>query len=195
MKLLLTFAMSLLAIAAFAANSAAETQQIKIVVDTGAGDEPVTIELDSDKLGFSLSDLADGESRSVVDESGQTVLITRHGDDFQIDVDDQKFEIPAIGGDDVEQLIITDSDATDVDVRIIKRGGPMGHKGPDDIVIVSGKALDQSVKDDITAVLTAAGNTGQITFVDRSEHEHHMGGLHEGKHHVKIIRKTIEQTP
>ena len=203
MKLVAAAMFSLLSIAIIASAGEIEKQQMKIVVSNDKGDTPVMVKLDSDNMGFSLSNLADGETRSVVDENGQTVLVTRNGDNFELDVSGQKIALPGephmSDMHEVEHkkhVFIKEGGGSNVDVRVIKLGGKTAVGNPDDITIISGKALGQSVKDGISSVLTSAGHAGQIVFIDGSELSDEDGAatwMTDGEH-VKVIRKTIEVT-
>lgn len=198
MRLIITLLLSLLSVMAIAADAGIEKQQIKVIVTADAETAPVNVTLDSDELGFSLTDLADGETRSVVDSNGQTVLVTRDGDNFRIDIDGQKIDLPGLTNiqeNGTEHIVINADTDSDVNVRVIKVGKSADIPNPDDIIIFSGKPLDQSVIDGINSVLTSAGNTGQVTFIDGSDSKLHSGAASDGEHHVKILRKTLEVTP
>ena len=74
---ILSLAMALgLATTAFAGEQM--KMKIAVVEDDGHGD--IRIELDSDDIGFNLEELQEGESRSIVDKSGQSIVVTRKAD-------------------------------------------------------------------------------------------------------------------
>ena len=66
-------------------------------------------------------------------------------------------------------------------------GRDVGHPPPfikDGVVIISGDGIDDATQEIIRNALEAAGEDGEIRFVDRE--------TSGGPHHVKIIRKKAE---
>ena len=70
-------------------------ERIIKVVKTG-GDSDIHIEIDSNDMGFNLDDLQVGESRSVVDDDGRSILVTRSDDGFSFTVDGKTIDLPAL---------------------------------------------------------------------------------------------------
>jgi hypothetical protein len=85
-----------LALGLAATAFAGEETHMKIAVVKDDGDGDVRIELDSDDIGFNLDELQVGESRSVVDKSGQSILITRTTAGYTFDVDGETIDMPLI---------------------------------------------------------------------------------------------------
>lgn len=152
-----------------------EKTRMVIVVDDDTDGEETRVELDSRDLGFSLRDLQVGESRSVVDSQGRSILITRLDDGFEIDVDGKKVDLPAFhGGHHREHMAMVHPHAA-VPIH-----------GPDGILIISGESVDEATRQQITALLEAAGHTSGVRFID---HE----SAKSGQHRIKIVEKRIDK--
>jgi hypothetical protein len=176
----------LLAAAALAGEE--HEMKIEIAVDDGAS-APTVIRLDSDAMGFKLHELQEGESRSVVDDTGQSVLVTRMADGFVFDVDGKKIKVPSMHDDHMAYVSVDadrDSDM-DIDVRVMKRIEVKGDANSDDVTIISGKTLDDSTKEAIRSVLISAGHAGKTLFLDGSELHGDYTMLH-GSDSVREIR-------
>ncbi len=100
-----------LAAAAFAGDEAKMKMSVVVIDDSADGE--VRIELDSDDLGFDLHSMQEGESQSVVDKSGRTILISRSADSFTIDVDGKTIDLPVLDGEHHGAMWI--GDGSDVD--------------------------------------------------------------------------------
>ena len=151
---------------------AGEEHEMKIEIAVADGQSaPTVIRLDSDAMGFKLHELQEGESRSVVDDTGQSVLVTRMADGFVFDVDGKKIKVPGMHDDHMAYVSVDadrDSDM-DIDVRVMKRIEVKGDANSDDVTIISGKTLDDSTKEAIRSVLISAGHAGKTLFLDGSE--------------------------
>ncbi len=166
----LTILITSVLLAAVALAGEEHEMKIEIAVDDGAS-APTVIRLDSDAMGFKLHELQEGESRSVVDDAGQSVLVTRMADGFVFDVDGKKIKVPGMHDDHMAYVSVDadrDSDM-DIDVRVMKRIEVKGDANSDDVTIISGKALDDSTKEAIRSVLISAGHAGKALFLDGSE--------------------------
>jgi len=159
----------LLAFGTTIAQEVEKKMEIKVMVADG-NDEPATVHWSSEDLDFDLQDLDVGEARTIESESGKTVTITRAEEGFSFDVDGKSVMMPGMGIHGTHMAFVDDGaihEAIDIDVetdvRVMK-----GHH-PDGVTIVSGKPLDQSVKDSIRSVLISAGNDEEVTFIDGSE--------------------------
>lgn len=191
----------LLAVAAFAGEERSE--QIKVVVKTDDGSGPVKIELDSDSMGFALNDLKEGESRTILDEGGKTVIIKRAGEDYEFTVDGKTIELPVAHqghGEGMQHVFMVradvDGEATgeqEVDVQVIRLKDDGAKGGPEDILIFSGNPLSDSVKEDIRSVIRKSGHDGDVNFIDRSDAGDNASEWHsaDGKK-VKIIKRKVE---
>ena len=138
-------ATALFATAAFSGDKTHHKMEIKVVSDDGNGESVVV--LDSDTLGFDMHEMQVGENRSVVDENGRAVLITRKEDGFALDVDGKTIDLPPIRGHHGVH------GASDVDVRVM-RAHPGGEPtGMDGVLILSGEKIDAATQDLIRTAL------------------------------------------
>ena len=154
------------------------------VAHDGAGlHEAVEVRLDSKSMGFDLEEMQVGETRSVVDESGRTILITRQEDGYNFNVDGKSIDIPEV---DSSYATWVGDENIDVEVHDTAAHSMAMIDGSDDIIIISGTTLDDSTKDSIRAVLQSAGHSEEVKFID--------GGEHDGERHVKVIKKRVART-
>jgi len=156
-----------------------------IVAEDGAG-ETTNFSWSGTDADFDLQDMQVGESRSIIDESGQSILITRETDGFKIDVDGKTImmpEMPGIGAHSTSMAFVDGGDM-DIDVQVIGHGAFMTSGGPEGVTIITSDALDDSTKASIEAILQSAGRDDKIIFIDSS-------GGSDGEH-VRIIRKRVE---
>ena len=168
---------------------AGEQMKMKIAVVEDDGHDAIRIELDSDDIGFNLEELQEGESRSIVDKSGQSILVTRKADGFTFDVDGKTIDMPMLGGDH-DSLVWTDEDGdTDVDVHIMRKAMFMGEDHMGSTMIMSAKPIDEATQQIIKSALESSGHDSDVSFVTHGAH--HAAG-HDGAHQVKVIRKVIE---
>ena len=173
-----------------------EEREMKIVIQGMSDDDSTSFHWISDDSGFDMQNMQVGETHSIVDESGRSVLITRQEDGFELDIDGKKTVIPDMGAHGM--AIATGSDfTTNVDVEVIAdhqmiaaheagsvaimSGGPHEASG---VTIISHEPLDASVRESIKSVLMSAGRDDGVTFIDGS-------GSSDG-HQVRIIKKQIE---
>ncbi len=172
----------------FAAAALAEPEkriEIRLATDTDGAHEATEIRLSGAEMDFDLHDMQIGENRSVVDESGRTILITRQEDGYDFNVDGKTIEVPSLHGD---YSTWVSNDMTDVDVEVHATGAHqmmMMGDDADGIFIISGKPLDASTQASIRAVLQSAGHDTEVQFID--------GGHTSGERHVKVIKKTVTQ--
>lgn len=172
MKLLKLAVLALLM--TFGAAQAQEVEkkmEFKVVV-AGDGNESSEMHWESHNMDFDLQDLAVGETRSIESESGQAVTVTRSEDGFDFNIDGETVSLPHMGPH-ARHMAFADTDGTheNVDVRVIRRGPPHPARphSPDGVTIISGKPLDDSVKDSIRSVLISAGNNEEVTFIDGND--------------------------
>jgi len=163
---------ALIVLLAFGTTMAQEVEkkmEIKIKVADG-NDETSAVHWSSDDMDFDMQELEVGETRTIESESGKTVTITRAEEGFNFDVDGKSVMMPDMGVHGTHMAFVDDGamrEAIDVDVETDVRVMQAHH--PDGVTIVSGKPLDQSVKDSIRSVLISAGNDEEVTFIDGSE--------------------------
>jgi len=164
------------------ATTLAETEkQMKIHVATdGVGHEATEIRLSGADMDFDLQDMQVGETRSVVDESGRSVLITRQEDGFEFNIDGKVINMPDMHG---EFATLVNHEIEDGEVHKMRAHKMVMADGDNDIMIVSGTPLDSSTQDSIRAVLQSAGHDADVKFID--------GGAGGGEHQVKVIRKQV----
>lgn len=173
-----------------------EEHEMNIVVQGMSGDDSTSLHWVSDDSGFDMQNMQVGETHSIIDESGRSVLITRQEDGFEFNIDGKKMVVPDMG--EHGWALTGGSDfTTNVDVEIIAdhqmmsaheagsvaimSGGPHEASG---VTIISHEPLDESVKESIKSVLLSAGRDDGVTFIDGS-------GDSDG-HQVRIIKKQIE---
>lgn len=190
MKNLKTIA-STVAILCFAAASIAAEEiktkmHIKVVDDNSDG--VIQIKLDSDDMGFNLHDMQVGENRSIVDESGKSILVTRKEKGFVFNVDGETIEMPAFDGDHHGAVFVGADHDQDVDVHVMKNMNFIKAERMDGIMVMSGKPIDEATQQAIRSLLESAGHGSDVNFID---HEQHHG---DGEHHVKVIQKRVEKT-
>jgi len=171
-----------------AATFADEEHQMKfeIIVAEDGADESTKIHWSSDNADFDMQDMQVGESRSIVDDEGRAILITRAADGFKMDIDGKTIELPELPGMGPHgaHMAFVDGGDMDIDVQVIGAGDFTTSGGPEGVTVITDEALDESTKASIRAVLQSAGRDDEVTFIDGS-------GGSDGKH-VKIIRKHVE---
>ncbi|MDH4109328.1 MAG: hypothetical protein OEW35_13510 [Gammaproteobacteria bacterium] len=173
-------------LAAFAASGQEVLEkQMVIAVDDGSG--PVTVTLGGENA-FDPAELQVGESRSIVDDDGRTVLVTRTADGIELSVDGRTIALPHIEG------VHAGAHDANVDVKVMRLHGP-GSPGEDAVTIISGKPLDPSVQETIRSALVSAGDNRQVVFVDGAGSEGDHMIMHGGDaHRIKVIRKEVGAT-
>ncbi len=174
-----------LAAAAFAGDEA-KTKMTVVVIDDSADGE-VRIELDSDDLGFDLHAMQEGESHSIVDKSGRTILISRSADSFTIDVDGKTIDLPVLDGEHHGAMWIGDAGGDDAGFHIMKNVNFVKAGSMDGVMIMSGKPIDDETQQAIKTLLESSGYGSDVNFIDHS-------GSHGGPHRIKVIRKHVEAT-
>ena len=166
---------------------------MKIVVAGDSTSDSTAIHWSSNDSGFDMQGMQLGETHSIVDESGRSILITREAEGFKFDIDGETIVVPDFDFDAPHMAFVGGSDfSTDVDVEIMgehdmtSRSMSLmmpGHES-NGVTIISGEALDASTKESIKAVLQSAGRDDEVIFIDGS-------GGSDGKQ-VRVIRKQIE---
>ena len=144
--------------------------------------------LDSDEIGFNLHDMQEGENRSVVDESGRTILITREADGYSLNVDGKTIKMPLFDGGHHGAVWIGEGDMDrNVEMHVMHDSSTaVASPMMDGVMILSGKPVDEATQRAITSMLEAAGHGGDVRFVDRES----SGGIHG----MKIIEKRVGVT-
>jgi hypothetical protein len=166
-----------------------EKQEMRIVVETTSTDGGADFTWVSDDPGFDMENMQVGETQSIVDEAGRSVLITREVDGFRFDVDGETIVLPDMGTHTAGFAMIDGADVTsNVEVEIIGGQHAMATAigAPNGVTIITGEALDDGTKESIKALLQSVGRGDDVTFIDGS------GGAHDG--HMTIVRKAVEIT-
>jgi hypothetical protein len=179
-----TFKLAALAILmTFGAAAADEVEvekkmEIKVMVSGDGEGDATEMHWISNDMDFEMEDLAVGESRALETESGKSVTITRAEEGFSFDVDGKTIMLPGMGGHGSHMAFIGEpgKPGAPMDIDVEMSGGPhiMRAHHPEGITIVSGKPLDDSVKESIRSVLISAGNGEEVTFIDGSEDGRHV---------------------
>lgn len=160
-----------------------QEHEMKIVVAGTMGDEPTTIHwIGSGDSGFNMHDMQVGETQSIVDESGRTVLITRQGEGFKFEVDGKTIMIPEMTQRG-QYVTLADGPnmSADFDVEVI--ADDFTTHDSNTVTIISSEPLDTTTQESIKAVLQSAGRDDTVTFID--------GGSTQAQQ-VKVVRKRVE---
>jgi hypothetical protein len=181
---LLVWAVTLI-LGASALAEVEEKREMKIVVAGDSSVDGTTFHWVSDNADFDMQGMQVGESQSIIDDSGQSVLITREAEGFRFDVDGKSIVVPDFDIDGAHVAFVDGSDiSADIDVEIMGDHHMMTSDGSSGVTIISGEALDETTKASIKAVLQSAGRDDEVIFIDGSSGS-------DGKH-VKVIRKRVE---
>lgn len=168
---------------------AGEQMKMKIAVVEDDGHGAIRIELHSDDIGFNLEELQEGESRSIVDKSGQSIVVTRKADGFTFDVDGETIDMPMFEGDHDSMVWIDEDGKTDVDVHVMRKAKFIGEDHLGSTMIMSAEPIDEATQQVIKSALESAGHDSEVHFMT---HDAHHSEGHDGKHRVKMHRKVIE---
>ncbi len=185
MKTLKVLAWAVTLIFSATAADVEEKRIMKIVVAGDSSRDSTAFHWTSDDADFDMQGMQLGETRSIVDESGSSVLITREAEGFKFDVDGETIIVPDFDIDGAHMAFVGGSDfSTDVDIEIIGDHHKMSAGDTGGVTIISGEALDASTQDSIKAVLQSAGRDDEVIFIDGSSGA-------DGKQ-VRVIRRKIE---
>ena len=146
------------------ASALAQTKEhkaIKIVVDADDAGNYTSLAFDSEQMGFDLSELQEGESRSFVDDKGRNVLVTRESDGFKIDVDGEIIALPAIDFAIEHGDHATATWVGDVDVEVEHDSMALVDADSVGVMIISSDPIDASTQETIRSVLQSAGHSGR----------------------------------
>ena len=184
-------ATSLLSGVAIAQDETVQVDQaIKIhVVNGDSAGDGFTLDWTSSDPDMDLENMQIGESRSFVDDDGRSIVVTRQEDGMNFNVDGESIVMPHFENAHTTSVAMISADGVssidhDVDVQVIDGGHMMASPVTQGVMIVTKDPLDAATQESIRAVLQSAGNTDEITFIDR-------GGADQ---QVKVVRKTIEIT-
>jgi len=148
--------------------------------------EDVRIVINSEELGFDLRDLhgmQEGENRSIIDESGRNILVTREADGFTLNIDGEIIELPMMFGRHHTMAWSEDGEEVDVNMHVMHRTQLAGRHDMNGTMIISGKPIDDDTQQQIKLLLESAGYESDVNFIDR-----------DAAHGEQIIIKRIEKT-
>jgi len=185
MKTLKVLAWAVTLIFSTATADVEERRVMKIVVAGDASGDSTAFHWSSDDSDFDMQGMQLGETHSIVDESGRSVLITREAEGFKFDVDGETVVVPDFDFDAPHMAFVGGTDfSTGVDVEILGGYSMMSNHDSSGVTIISGEALDASIQESIKAVLQSAGRDDEVIFIDGN-------GAADGKH-VRIVKKVVE---
>ncbi len=183
-KLLLSVVAVGLASAALAEDDVKMTMAIAVVDDDGGNER--SFKINSDDLGFDLQDMQEGENRSIVDESGKNILVTRTSDGFSFNIDGETIDLPAFHDEGHHGMVwVGDGDASDVDVHVMHDTNMTTMHEMNDTMIISGKPIDATTQQAIRNLLGSSGYDSEVNFVDRDS-------AHDGRVMIKKVERVVE---
>jgi hypothetical protein len=130
----------------------------------------VTIAINSEELGFDwreLHGMQEGENRSIVDETGRNILVTREADGFTLNIDGEIIELPMLFGGYHSMAWAEDGDEVDVNVHVMHRARIASMHDMDGTMIISAEPIDDATKQQIKLMLESAGYDSDVNFIDR----------------------------
>ena len=187
-KFVVLFWAFLLATAAIAGEE--QRTKIKIEIDDDDSGHQ-SFKFDSKDAGFNLHDLAVGETRELTGESGETALLTRTEDGFEMEVNGQKIDLGGLHEPDNAHVVHMNVDGDHKKMKKHKKVRVIKTDDDDGVTVISGKAIDEETRERIREALQSAGQDGEIVFIDSSELT--AGGARQ-RREVRIIRKEVDAT-
>lgn len=190
----------------------AERHAFKIAIDDGSPDGQLFVNLD-DESGIDLGAMQVGESQSIVDAAGNTVLVTRTESGFDLNVDGRSITIPDFTA--AEQIFLhdVDDDFADIDIDfadvqvdvdeaihiahaaeaqgVLVMNGEIADAS-DDITIVSEAGIDTATREAVRAALQAGGYDADVTFIDTDSATSTSKDFEHAEVHV--VRKRVHAT-
>jgi len=182
-NLKIAFMIAALVLASAALAGEHHQTQIRVAIAEGGSGDEIRLNLNSDQMGFDLQEMQEGETRSIVDESGQTILVTREAGGFKFDVDGKTIELPLFG-DEHGAMWINDDSGKNVEVHVMRDAKFVSGDSFDGVTILSGQPIDDATRESIKSLLISSGHSGDVEFVDPSGSPH---GLHE----VRVIKTEV----
>jgi hypothetical protein len=166
---------------------AGEDAKHVMAVEVVAGDsgEGVKFFLNSDDLGFDLDELQVGETRSVIDESGRSILITRNEDGFSFNVDGETIDMPLFQEADGDGIHWVAKDGDDVNVHVIRDVRVEALNEQNGTVILSPRPIDETTQQAIKSLLESSGYDSDVQFIDHEGEDGHAV-------RIKKVHKVVE---
>lgn len=188
-------------VAAFALPLAAaesdRNYELRIAIDDGTPDGQLFIELDEATSGIELDGLQIGESQSIVDSSGRTLLVTRTSEGFELNVDGRIIELPPLDDDPVGGMNPAGPDDSAIEIERHVRVVDATATSADVITIISSAAIDEATREAIRQTLGAAGHDADVEFIDATglpmTTEANRNGS-QVERRVKVISREIDAT-
>ncbi len=180
---------------ALAVAGQAHQQKLVIAIDDGTEDGQVFINVDDAQDAIDIDKLQVGESRSIVDEQGRSILLTKTETGLDLNVDGRVIALPSY--DDAQADLEAAGVHPDSDVEIERRiRVERTIDGGDPVTIISNGVIDDATKEQIRSILSSSGQTGDVVFIDGHGLHDATSAVHDGHdaHRVKIISKEISAT-
>lgn len=185
-RVMLAAALLSLAGSGIAGEKAKHVMAVEVSGD-GAADG-MAFKLNSDDLGFGLDELQVGETRSIVDEAGRPILITRNENGFSFNVDGKVIDLPGFHDIDGEAVHwVSDGNDAEVNVHVINETNTATLAQSDGTVIISSQPIDETTRQSIETILESAGHNGDVEFIDQS-------GTQQGQVFIKKIEKVVDRS-
>ena len=189
-------------------DAVAMGESLRVAIDDGTEIGQIFVDLGEDD-GVDIGDLQLGESRSIIDHEGRSVLVTRTESGIALDIDGKTFELPdadvmfaegiEFAGLDavVESEVVELEHDIDIDIVHVFETSTVDMT-TEDVTIISDDAIDDATKDGIRSLLAAAGHDGVVflsgsnTFsTDARSVLEPSGAVHR---RVKVISKEVSET-
>ena len=179
---------------------ASEQHKMKIeVAVSGDGEEQEVFAWRGN--GSEIDDLEIGESKTITDDDGIEIKMTRTEDGMEIEVDGEHIELMHMGSDsDLDVIhkkgakVFVHGEHESEDVKVEKHRSVKIVKSDvnDSVTIISDDEIDEETRARLEEVLKDAGKDGAVMFIDGSE----LSGDEQahGQHEVRIIKKKVDVT-
>lgn len=176
----------------------AHPQKLVIAIDDGTEDGQVFIDVDDAHDAIDIANLQIGESRSIVDRQGRSILLTRTQTGLDLNVDGKVIALPSYDDPGADPTAAGDIDA-DVDVRRhihIERtieGDDVDH---DTVTIISSAAIDDATQEQIRSILSSSSQAGDVIFIDGHGFHDAASAARDGgdARRIRIISREISAT-
>ncbi|MGI9222161.1 MAG: hypothetical protein ACR2QS_14115 [Woeseiaceae bacterium] len=173
-----------MAFSTLAGEDAKHVMAVEVIGD-GSGDT-TSFFLDSNDLGFELDELQVGETRSIVDESGRSILISRTEDGFSFNIDGKIIDLPDFVDADADAMHwVSDDFDSDANVHVVRDVKVETLHSKQGTVILSTKPIDEATQQSIKSILESSGYGNDVEFINHEE-----GAGHAVK--VKKVQKVVE---
>ena len=175
------------------AQGGAHEMKIQVMVMGEGTDDATTINWTSNDPDMDLHNMQIGESRSIVDDSGRAILVTKVEEGLRFDVDGNSVIMPDVGAN-AGYMTIAALDGThpadeSFDIEVTGAGhavagSVMASPVMDGVTIITREPLDAATQESIRAVLLSAGHSDKVSFI--------AGSGPTGAGNVRVIQKKVE---